>query len=315
MASARHKGAAPTAPRRDPRRLSAVVVLAAVAGLGAVAGPVAGAGPRPADLVGLDLTASTAGALDAAAVRREAPTRVSRDQDRRAVVSAADDAPAPLVGAPQAIPSSAPGFTQDDTPVVADPASGARVLVALDRGAEVALTGRTDRGFAEIVRDGALAWVAADDVDDTPPPPPEEVVPPPAQAEAPGDVPADDVPAQVSGSPCPAGSSIESGLTSATVATYRAVCAAFPGLTYGGVRPGDPGEHGTGRALDIMVRGATGDQVAAYLQQNAARLGVDNVIWKQRIWFAGDPASRWKSMEDRGSATANHFDHVHVGTR
>lgn len=309
MAVARHKGAAPTAPRRrDPRRVGAVVVLAAVAGLGAVAGPVAGAGPHRADLTGPDLTAATGEAIGTgSAARRDAPTRVSRDRARPQVVRAADDAPAPLVGTPQAVPPSTTGFTQDDTAVVADPAPGARVLVGLDRGAQVALTGRTERGFAEVVRNGVLAWVAAGDVDDTPPP--EEVAPPPVR------VAAADVPAQVSGSPCPAGSGVESGLTSATIATYRAVCAAFPGLTYGGVRPGDPGEHGTGRALDIMVRGATGDRVAAYLQQNAARLGVDNVIWEQRIWFAGDPADRWKAMEDRGSETANHFDHVHVGTR
>jgi hypothetical protein len=310
MASARHKGAAPSAPRRDPRRLSALVVLAAVAGLGAVAGPVAGAEPPRVDRATLDLTATTAGVVSArSSTRREAPARVSRDQVRQPVVRAAVDAPAPLVGAPQAVPASTPGFTQDDTKVVADPRSGARVLDDLERGVQVALTGRTARGFAEVVRDGALAWVAADDVDDTPPP--KETAPPPVQADAPAGA----VPAQVSDSPCPGGGSVESGLTSSTVRTYRAVCAAFPGLSYGGVRPGDPGEHGAGRALDIMVGTATGNQVAAYLQQNASRLGVDNVIWRQRIWFAGDPSSQWQTMEDRGSATANHMDHVHVGTR
>ena len=33
------------------------------------------------------------------------------------------------------------------------------------------------------------------------------------------------------------------------------------------------------------------------------------VIWEQRYW---EPGSSWELMEDRGSITANHYDHVHV---
>ncbi|GAB4064444.1 hypothetical protein GCM10028777_10730 [Angustibacter speluncae] len=304
MAQARRRHAARPLPRRrDPRRLGALLVLVGLAGLGAVAGPVSG--PDVA------LASGQQAAVGAAAVPQErlAPRRVSRDQARASVVQAAADAPVAAVSAPLAVPGSTPGYAQDETAVVADPARGAAVLARLDRGARVDLTGRTEAGFAEIVVNGVTAWVRAADTGANPPPAEVE--------EAAGDtvVARGSVPQGVSGEPCPGGSAVESGLRASTITTYRAVCAAFPGLSYGGLRPGDDGEHGTGEALDIMVDRATGDRVAAYLQENAGRLGVDNVIWRQRIWFVGDPFTQWKAMADRGSPTANHYDHVHVGTR
>lgn len=91
---------------------------------------------------------------------------------------------------------------------------------------------------------------------------------------------------------------------------YSAVRTQFPDMSdIGGYRAGDGGDHGSGRAVDIMVSGARGDQVAAWVQQNAGSLGVKYVIWKQRIWT---PGGSWEPMEDRGDPTQNHFDHVHV---
>jgi hypothetical protein len=113
--------------------------------------------------------------------------------------------------------------------------------------------------------------------------------------------------------PCPGGSSVESGLVANAVAVHRAVCAAFPEVTgFGGVRPGDAGYHGSGQALDVMCAPSTGDRVAAWLRSNASRLGVSEVIWAQRIWTVQRSSEGWRWMEDRGSATANHYDHVHV---
>lgn len=311
MARARRRHAAARAlPRRDPRRLAALLVLVGLAATGAVAGPVGPDGVSGAGTVQASASQQVASAATARLVGRVAPGRVSRDQARPSVVRAPADAPVAAVSAPLAVPGTTPGYVQDDTTVVADPARGARVLDRLARGATIALTGRTEDGFAEIVVNGAVAWVRADDTGTAPPPAEEEETAADVASTTTGPV-----PEGVSASPCPGGSSVESGLRASTVATYRAVCAAFPGLSYGGVRPGDPGEHGTGRALDIMVDRATGDRVAAYLQENAARLGVDNVIWRQRIWFVGDDFSDWNAMADRGSATANHMDHVHVGTR
>ena len=71
---------------------------------------------------------------------------------------------------------------------------------------------------------------------------------------------------------------------------------------------GNASDHPNGRALDFMVDRATGDQLAACAIRNREALGVSYVIWRQRI----DTGSGFRPMEDRGSPTANHFDHVHV---
>ncbi|MEV5830421.1 hypothetical protein AB0L25_33135 [Spirillospora sp. NPDC052242] len=93
----------------------------------------------------------------------------------------------------------------------------------------------------------------------------------------------------------------------------------FP--TIGCLRPGDPQDHGSGHACDFMEStggqmpsasaSAHGDQVAQYLIDNASRLGIKYIIWKQRIWDSRSGGG-WSQMEDRGSVTQNHYDHVHV---
>ncbi|TDD85761.1 hypothetical protein E1293_10590 [Actinomadura darangshiensis] len=93
----------------------------------------------------------------------------------------------------------------------------------------------------------------------------------------------------------------------------------FP--TIGCSRPGDPQDHGSGTACDFMESTggkmpsssaqAHGDRVAQYVIDNASRLGVKYVIWKQRIYDMRGSGG-WRAMEDRGSVTQNHFDHVHV---
>lgn len=120
-----------------------------------------------------------------------------------------------------------------------------------------------------------------------------------------------DTPSGISNEPCSVSSSIESGLQPNAVNGYRAVCAKFPEVkTYGGVRPGSgTSDHYTGGAVDIMIADSTGDRIAEYLIKNSDALNVKYVIWKQRIW---NPGSGWSSMEDRGSPTDNHFDHVHA---
>lgn len=108
-----------------------------------------------------------------------------------------------------------------------------------------------------------------------------------------------------------AGAGAALGLSPNGQRVYSAVRAAFGLTNIGGYRAGDWGDHGTGHAADIMVSNfATGDAVAAFVMANAASLGVKYVIWKQAIWFPG--SSGWRGMEDRGSPTQNHYDHVHV---
>ena len=54
---------------------------------------------------------------------------------------------------------------------------------------------------------------------------------------------------------------------------------------------------------------AQGDAVAAFVQAHVSEFNVQYLIWRQRYW---EPGRGWKLMEDRGSPTANHMDHVHV---
>lgn len=115
----------------------------------------------------------------------------------------------------------------------------------------------------------------------------------------------------ISRAPCPDGSAVESGLVANAVEVYRAVCAAFPAVTAWGGRSAS-GEHATGRALDVMATGSLGDAIAAYLRSHAGALRVSEVIWSQQIWTAQRAGEGWRPMSDRGSTTANHYDHVHV---
>ena len=90
--------------------------------------------------------------------------------------------------------------------------------------------------------------------------------------------------------------------------------AQFLGCAYGqpeliGVaQRGNVSDHPTGHALDLMVRGSDGDRIAECALANAEELGVDYLIWEQRM----NHGSGWTEMSDRGGDTANHYDHVHI---
>jgi hypothetical protein len=112
------------------------------------------------------------------------------------------------------------------------------------------------------------------------------------------------------------------GLTPRMIAVRAEIMANFP-MKYGVgcLRPGDPGEHGKGRACDFMMssggRAASGadedrgDALAEWLIKNGPRIGVMYIIWKQRYYDIRSGGG-WDPMSDRGGVTANHYDHVHV---
>jgi len=93
----------------------------------------------------------------------------------------------------------------------------------------------------------------------------------------------------------------------------------FPSI--GCWRPGG-GDHTAGRACDFMLSTGgvmptaawirKGYQVAAWAQANAGRLGIMYIIYRQHIWDIRMAAAGWVLMPDRGSLTANHYDHVHI---
>lgn len=84
--------------------------------------------------------------------------------------------------------------------------------------------------------------------------------------------------------------------------------------TIGGIgqRPG-PSDHPDGNAIDVMTMDDTesGRDIAEHFRANHDELGVKYVIYQQMI---ASPSSNWewRPMEDRGSPTANHMDHVHI---
>lgn len=173
--------------------------------------------------------------------------------------------------------------------------SSAEVVGLLEEGTEVLVTGRTTNGRDEVVQDGASRWVTSGYLDT------EEPV-----AETPGG----SAGAAATGGECTT-SSTPSSVSANIAALHESVCAAFPQVTsYGGWR-GD-GDHGRGLALDIMVRGDLGWDIAEYVRANYTQWDVNYVIYEQKIWSVDRSSEGWRSMEDRGSDTANHYDHVHV---
>jgi hypothetical protein len=89
------------------------------------------------------------------------------------------------------------------------------------------------------------------------------------------------------------------------------------GITLGGTRASatDPHGHPSGLALDYMVmsNATLGDAIARYHIDHWDELGVEYIIWEQRM--LSSPGGSWQMMADRGSATQNHMDHVHVNYR
>ncbi len=92
--------------------------------------------------------------------------------------------------------------------------------------------------------------------------------------------------------------------------------------TVGGYRPSarDPEGHPSGLAGDFMVPltsagKAQGERLATYAKDHARELGIDYIIWYQRIWSVSRASEGWRPMEDRGDATQNHHDHVHINAK
>src|SRR5690606_6747802 len=110
----------------------------------------------------------------------------------------------------------------------------------------------------------------------------------------------------------PGGVAPEAGLQATTVLVARAISARFPQIAeIGGVRPDSLPWHPSGLAIDVMIPNhhspegiALGDEIMAFVLSNAARFGVQDVIWRGTYYTPSGP---------QGSGYG-HFDHVHVTT-
>lgn len=126
---------------------------------------------------------------------------------------------------------------------------------------------------------------------------------------------------------------IEGGLTSDALRVLRCGKKKWPQLrSFSLLRPGDPLDHGTGRAVDLMIPKwsttegiALGTEIAEYFRANAAAYGVKYIIWRKKLWSSAGSDHGWRdcssSPSDRSkqascyagpNPTAAHLDHVHV---
>ena len=186
----------------------------------------------------------------------------------------------------------------------------------LEEGKRVLVTGRSSDGRDEVVLGRVVRWVSQGYLAEQKPvkeKPVEKqaVVETEAEAEPEETVVERSVPA--ASATCSNGSSVASGVSPNVVEVHQAVCANFPEITSYGTFRSD-GEHSQGIAVDIMVSGSRGWEVAEFLRSRYSSLGISYMIYSQSIWSVERGGEGWRGMEDRGSTTANHYDHVHVTT-
>ena len=168
----------------------------------------------------------------------------------------------------------------------------AKSIDIVDEAKKLKVTKTVRKGYRLVVVDGKGRWVTDDYL---------------SKKKPSGDS------SGISNAPCGKSSGIESGLVSNGVKVYRAICAAFPEVTSFGGRRGSNDFHGSGQAVDNMISDSTaGWRLANWLRANASKLGVSEVIYSQKIWTVQRSGEGWRGMSDRGSSTANHYDHVHV---
>jgi len=187
------------------------------------------------------------------------------------------------------------------------PGDQAKKAGLLDERKRVLVTGREQYGRTEVVIDGESRWVTSGYLVEDKPRPPK----PAPEESSDSEESTEESSAPALGGACTNGTSV-SGQPN-VIAVHQAVCAAFPEITTYGTYRSD-GEHAQGLAIDIMVSGDAGWEVAEFIRANYSELGVNYVMYSQKIWSVDRSSEGWRYVEDRGSATANHYDHVHVTT-
>lgn len=203
------------------------------------------------------------------------------------------------------------GWTTASVNVRSGPGTGFGVVTSLAEGAEVEVTNVVVDDRWQQVRVGErIGFISSKYLTD------EEPSPEPSESEGGGSEEEAVDEGDVSTESCSAAASIESGLTERAVGALRAICNEFPNVTnYGGYRNDGDSYHSSGRAIDVMISGEAGWEVARWVRANASELGAIEVIYAQKIWTTQRSGEGWRSMPDRGSTSANHYDHVHVSIR
>lgn len=286
MAEHRHKRE--TNARRTPRAGVVAGPLAVLATASVVTLGVLASDPGARDLVAQESSSDVGAAAERPPVLSRAGSRVEPVELRPSIVRARERA----ATARAVERAHVKMWTTTDLNLWAAADGDAAQVGELEAGKRVLITGRSTKERVEIVWKGKARWVTAGYLSEDKP-----------LTAAAG----------LSMEPCP-DPSVENGLTSDAVYVYRSVCHAFPQITSYGGWDGH-GEHASGRALDIMTSDvALGTAIAEFLQAHAAELNLYDILWRQQIWTPERAGEGWRSMSSRGSATANHYDHVHVAT-
>lgn len=191
--------------------------------------------------------------------------------------------------------------------------TGARYSEEIPKGSEIAVTGKTAHGRIQIVHKGALRWVTSRYTTST----------------APGGS-SSGVSGNLSSPPItggPRGKALNKGYSSGMHRTNPYIqrisadaWARFPQVkTHYGWRRDVTPDHPAGRAVDLMIPNykknkQLGWNIARYYQKYAKELNIKYIIWDQKIWSVARSREGWRPMANRGSDTANHYDHVHINS-
>lgn len=188
------------------------------------------------------------------------------------------------------------------------------VISAIAAGSDMTITDITHEGWQQVSLKNGAGWIKAAYLSETEPVAPTTTAATQTTNAAPQKTESSSSnQAPSSGGNCAKAGNAENGMTSNTVSVLRTVCAQFSSITsYGGYRAGASGYHGSGQAIDAMISGPAGWDVANWVQANASSLGVIEVIYQQKIWTSQRSGDGWRSMSSRGSASADHYDHVHI---
>jgi murein DD-endopeptidase MepM/ murein hydrolase activator NlpD len=142
---------------------------------------------------------------------------------------------------------------------------------------------------------------------------------------APGDEPdpLDDDPDRMVDDPTSGGQ-----ITARLLHLHTQATAAFPETSWAcnSPRPGTVSEHPLGRACDLTFSNTIGQrptpaqleagwQVTNWMKDHAQTLGVEYLIWQDKIWSLARDAEGWRDYTHGTDITTQHIDHLHVTVR
>ena len=117
----------------------------------------------------------------------------------------------------------------------------------------------------------------------------------------------------------------EGQITARTRHLYYEGMAVFPETSWAcySPRPGSKSEHPEGRACDVTFGNPIGKkptpaqieagwEVTNWMKDNAEKLGVEYLIWQDKIWNINRDDEGWRDYTRGTDVTTKHLDHVHV---